>query len=124
MAGQREEDVVQARLPDGERSRRQAFAVQDPQRVDQDARPVLGGQAHGLAFAFGADGEGSAEQFLCPNSPALVTHAHLDHGASEVRFQGRRGVVGDDVTSVDHGDPVREPVRLFQVLRGQQDGRP
>jgi hypothetical protein len=35
-----------------------------------------------------------------------------------------RGALGDHAPAVDHGDAVRQPVGLLQVLRGQEGGHP
>jgi hypothetical protein len=43
---------------------------------------------------------------------------------ADLSLELARRPLGDHEPSVDHSDPVREPVGFVQVLRGQEDSRP
>ena len=53
---------------------------------------------------------------------SVVVHAKLDHCAPEFGLEGRGRVVGDHLTPVDDDDALCEVVRLFEILRGEEDG--
>ena len=48
----------------------------------------------------------------------------LAHALRYISLQRRRGTIGDSPAVVDHRDLAGQPVRLVQVLGGQQHGRP
>ena len=52
-----------------------------------------------------------------------VAQVHLQTVAPHLRFQLVGGSDGNYGTPVDHRDPVGKPIRLVEVLRGQEHGR-
>ena len=79
-------------------------------------------QAHGNAVRRAA---GVAEAGQDRGGTVVVGRVgrdRLDGRPSDLRLEGGRGALGDDVTVVDDPDPGRQRIRFFEVLRRQEDG--
>ena len=98
--------------------------VELAQDVDQDARPVVRGQAHRRPRPRSAPSWVAGQEGHRAGRAVLLLEAELRDGAPPAGLQDRRPVVDDHVAVVDHRDPLGELVGLLQVLRREQDGRP
>jgi hypothetical protein len=112
VAGQRQEHLVQP--PRHRRQRPAAGAVAPHGRRDQPAVAVADG---GGARRLRDDRGGRVEL-------GALGGAHVEGLPAHLGLQRRRGAVLDHPAVVDHGDLGGQPVRLVQVLGGQQHGRP
>ena len=95
--------------PHGLGDRPAAVAQEDHHRAVADARRLRG---HRLERRDGPAGLGG------------VLEDHLELVAADPRLQLVGRPLGDHGATVDHRDPVREPVGLVEVLGRQQDRRP
>ncbi|CAM5269534.1 hypothetical protein STENM223S_02555 [Streptomyces tendae] len=129
VAGQREEDLVEARLAEGEVVDGDACAGQLGERpcrlvgggvAGRGVEP--GGERHGVGFQLHLREQQVAQQPLGVGTALGVAQPHMDGTGAHGRLELALGALGDHPALVDHGDPGRELVGLVQVLRGQQDG--
>src|SRR5829696_8126880 len=119
-AGLGEEDVVERRLVELKVLHLEALGVEGA----HDLRQV--GLARLEADRDALDGSaGLAEPREDHGGALLVLGARgddLDGGPPDFRLEVCWSPFGDDPAVVDDPDPVGEHVRLFEVLRGQEDG--
>ena len=55
--------------------------------------------------------------------PSAPSSSHRDRFAVQAGLQLLRRALDDDLAAADDGHPLREPVGLLQVVRGEQDGQ-
>jgi hypothetical protein len=124
VPGQRQEDLVQARLAEGE--------LRDPdagprqlRHPERRALRVGAGGRHGSRIGLQGDGaDGSLEELRGLGSALGVQQTDVQCPCADRRLELTGRALGDDAAAVDDGDPVGELVGLLQVLRAEQDRGP
>ena len=124
LAREGEEDVVEARFPDRQRLGLEIVVVERAYRLEEDAGAVGGADAQHGPFPVRLEAGRLRDEALRPERFVVARKADLDDRVPELRLQGRGGVRGDDVPFAHHGDPIGEAVCFFEVLGGEQHGRP
>ena len=122
-AGERQEDVVEARLADDERQRLELLVVERSQHAHQLARAVGHLEVDGVPGALDRPDRERLDRRRGTRGAVLVAEADLDDGRAEARLQLGRRALGDDTATVDDDDVVGEAVGLLEVLRGEEDRR-
>ena len=121
VAGERQEDLVEGRLLDGEGLDLDARLPQRDEYVDRlvavlerDVEPTgLGGRHRLLVHEPAGQAGGGVEV-------GAVHELQLQGGPADGRLELVGGALGDLDAVVDDRDPVGELVGLVEVLRGQQ----
>src|SRR5918993_5137778 len=122
-AGLAEEDVVEAGPVEGERLRREALPVEDPEHEREAGLAVVDVQADGAIRAGGL-----ADPGLGGHEPGDQVRAPVDADRHDVpgdrALELRAGALGDDPAMVDDREPVAQRVGLVEVVRREEDGGP
>ena len=124
VAGEREEDLVEARLAERE--------VGDPtpaRASSATASAARSASAHGADSAAGSGSRWTVAELARQHALGLgallgIEQAHVQRAGADRRLELAGRALGDHLAVVDHGDPVGELVGLVEVLRAEQDRRP
>ena len=122
MAGQCQEDLVEARLADREVSNLDSGGGKLGERggppICVDAR---GGQGGSVWFQRDP-AELAGEHSLCLGPLLRIEQTHVERARSHRRLQLTRRPLSDDLAVVDDRDSLGELVGLLEVLSAEQDG--
>ena len=125
MPGELEEDVVERGPAHADVQDVHVALVEGPHGVEERCRPAGDGRHKAAGVLIHVDGAGGQpDQDLAGISHLAGPDRHGESLATHLCLELIRGSACDDLPPVDDGDRVRELVRLVQVLRGQQHGRP
>jgi hypothetical protein len=124
VAGEGEEHIVEGRAAQGQVGDLQPSRVQAAHHLGQeggalaDRQRDLARTGHHLGRARAQVGHGRGGL----GRPGPVDHPHRQQVAPDPRLELVGGALGDHPAAVDHRDVVGQPVRLLQVLGGEQQG--
>src|ERR1700751_702210 len=83
-------------------------------------RPAIAGDPDGQVVLVVAGGAGQEPDRGL--DVGVAGEPEPDVAAGDLALELAGGALGDQMALVEHGDPVRQPVGLVEVLGGQEDG--
>ena len=125
VAGERQEDVVQRRAVQGDVGESDPRVVQPSDRLQQGDRTVAPDRdpdTRVLLVDTGRARPHAGERLHHASEVRAVLDVQLHDLAADLVLELVGGSQGDHGADVDHGDPVRELIGLFEVLGGEQQG--
>ena len=121
---QAQEDVVEARLAQGEAGHRDLGGVERAQHLGPHGRAVLDGELHDVVVDGRRFVRERRQECHCRRHHLGTPQGDGDHRSAEIGLEVGRRPLGDDSAVVDDHDVAGQAVGLLEVLGGEEHGRP
>ena len=122
VAGEAQEDVVEAGLAQGQAGDGDPGRIERAQHLGADLGPVLDGQLDDVVVDDAAPCRRAGHQRGRTLAVSLSLSVTDTTDVPRLAFSCGRRALGDDPAVVDHDDVAGQAVGLFEVLGGEQHG--